>query len=151
MVVLGRGLRPTQRGCRQPKSGRQTCTRKGRLRQTGRVRQPKRHCLLCLLNDNNYNSGLREGSVITTALRRNGPLGLWSRPQRGQGEGKGAEEQNYNPFRLRSRVYYGRGCGGPITCVSLRPGTVLRDCACLTEHTLSPSVRLTRTATENRG
>ena len=31
--------------------------------------------------------------MITTALRRNGPLGLWSRPQRGKGEGKGAEEQ----------------------------------------------------------
>ncbi len=71
----------------------------------GGGRQPKRHCRLCLLTDNNsktlglwyrpqrlFNSGLREGSAITTALRRNGPLGLWSRPQRGQGEGKGAEE-----------------------------------------------------------
>ncbi len=26
---FGEGLRPTQRGCRQPKSGRQTFTRKG--------------------------------------------------------------------------------------------------------------------------
>ena len=31
----GGGLRPTQRGCRQPKSGRQTFTRKGRLRADG--------------------------------------------------------------------------------------------------------------------
>jgi hypothetical protein len=80
----GGGLRPTQRGCRQPKSGRQTFTRKGRLRQMGREDNQKRHCRLCLLNDNNYNtlglwyrpqcvflnSGLRE----RISLRRNGPL-----------------------------------------------------------------------------
>jgi hypothetical protein len=29
----------------------------------------------------------------TTWVKR--PLGLWSRPQRGQGGGKGAEEQNF--------------------------------------------------------
>ena len=97
-------------------------------------------------------SGRREGSVITTALDGMGRCGLWSRPQRGQGEGKGAEEQagvgNRVPFAYDRE--YGRGWCQERAC-SLRPGTVLRDCACLTEHTLSPSVRLTRTATENRG
>ena len=141
----------TQETKRQPKDGRQTIAREIGLSKTGRGRQPKWHCRGCVSLLTTTYSGRREGSVITTALDGMGRCGLWSRPQRGQGEGKGAEEQNYNPFRLRSRVYYGRGCGGPITCVSLRPGTVLRDCACLTEHTLSPSVRLTRTATENRG
>jgi hypothetical protein len=33
----------------------------------------------------------------TTRVKR--PLGLWSRPQRGQGEGKGAEEQNFPGLR----------------------------------------------------
>ena len=70
-----------------------------------------------------FNSGLREGSVITTALDGMGRCGLWSRPQRGQGEGQGAEEQEKLPFTLRSGVM--AGDGGPNVRVSLRSGTVL--------------------------
>jgi hypothetical protein len=47
----GGGRETTQRASRQPKSGRQTSTRKGRLSADGRVRRQKRHCRLCLLND----------------------------------------------------------------------------------------------------
>ncbi len=144
---FGGGLRPTQRGCRQPKSGRQTCTRKGRLRQTGRVRQPKRHCLLCLLNDNNYNSGLREGSVITTALRRNGPLGLWSRPQRGQGEGKGAEGQS--PFRYLGESEPGRRRLETCLLSAFGYGAEGPQEWWAKPHTL-PSVRLTLTAAKKQ-
>ncbi len=45
----------------------------------------------------------------TTRVKR--PLGLWSWPQRGQGEGKGAEEQNFPDLRafrgdkLRTRAW----------------------------------------------
>ena len=45
--------------------------------------------------------------MITTALDGMGRCGLWSRPQRGQGEGKGAEEQEKLPFPLRSGVMAG--------------------------------------------
>jgi hypothetical protein len=69
--------------------------------------------------------------------------GLDHNGQRGQGEGKKAEEQT--PWRLlglRPGIVLRLAC-------SLRPGTVLRDCVYLTlEHTHSPSVRLTRTAAE---
>ena len=61
--------------------------------------------------------------MITTALDGMGRCGLWSRPQRGQGEGKGAEEQEKLPFPLRSGVM--AGDGGPNVRVSLRSGTVL--------------------------
>ena len=58
-------------------------------------------------------SGLREGSVIATALDGMGRCGLWSRPQRGQGEGKWAEEQN-------SLVAYDRELWPGMTCQSVR-------------------------------
>ena len=127
MVVLGRGLRPTQRGCRQPKSGRQTFTRKGRLRQTGRGRQPKRHCRLCLLNDNNYNSGLREGSVITTALRRNGPLEFMVSTTTGErGEVKGLKKQaEVGVGSLTLTIANIAWDGARKLACSLRSGTVL--------------------------
>ena len=65
--------------------------------------------------------------MITTALDGMGRCGLWSRPQRGQGEGKGAEEQagvgNRVPFAY-DREFIMAGDGAHVR-VSLRSGTVL--------------------------
>ena len=71
-------------------------------------------------------SGRREGSVITTALDGMGRCGLWSRPQRGQGEGKGAEEQagvgNRVPFAYdREFIMAGDGARNVrVLCVRVR-------------------------------
>ena len=59
--------------------------------------------------------------MITTALRRNGPLGL-SRPQRGRGKVKGLK--NNQESRTLTIANYSRGWGWKLAC-SLRSGTVL--------------------------
>jgi len=71
-----------------------------------------------------------------------GPLGLWSRPQRGQGGGKGAEEQCSLALLALA------GGRAPQRACCLCPGMVLRDVCGLPTRTLSPSVQLTRTTTE---
>ena len=78
----------------------------------------------------------------TTRVR--GPLGLWSRPQRGQGGGKGAEEQCSLALLALA------GGRAPQRACCLCPGMVLRDMCGLPNRTLSPSVQLTRTATEQQ-
>jgi hypothetical protein len=80
------------------------------------------------------------GDHHTTRVR--GPLGLWSRPQRGQGGGRGAEEQ-YSLALLALA-----GGRAPQRACCLCPGMVLRDVCGLPTRTLSPSVQLTRTTTE---
>ena len=72
--------------------------------------------------------------------------GLDHKTTTGKGGGKGVEEQV--PWQLTTALSQGKSWR--VRACTLSPGTVLRDCVCLTEHTLSPSVRLTRTATENR-
>ena len=116
------------------------------------------HCRCCLFNDNYNtlsfltttcvsNSGLREGSVITTALRRNGPLGL-SRPQRGRGKVKGLK--NNQESRTLTIANYSRGWGCKKICVFSAFGYgAVRDCGGQ-NRTLSPSVRLTRTAAKKQ-
>ncbi len=74
-----------------------------------------------------------------------GRCGLWSRPTTGKGEGKGAEETSLVP---NAYVEYCRGEAD--RACSLRSGTVLRESGGQ-NRTLSPSVRLTRTAAKNRG
>ena len=84
------------------------------------------------------------GDHHTTRVR--GPLGLWFRPQRGQRGGKGAEEQGRSLALLALA-----GGRAPQRACCLCPGMVLRDVCGLPTRTLSPSVQLTRTATDNRG
>ena len=82
------------------------------------------------------------GDHHTTRVR--GPLGLWSRPQRGQGGGKGAEEQCSLALLALA------GGRAPQRACCLCPGMVLRDVCGLPTRTLSPSVQLTRTTTEQQ-
>ena len=80
------------------------------------------------------------GDHHTTGVR--GPLGLWFRPQRGQGGSKGAEEQGSLALLALA------GGRAPQRACCLCPGMVLRDVCGLPTRTLSPSVQLTRTTTE---
>jgi hypothetical protein len=82
------------------------------------------------------------GDHHTTRVR--GPLGLWFRPQRGQGGGKGAEEQGSLALLALA------GGRAPQRACCLCPGMVLRDVCGLPTRTLSPSVQLTRTTTEQQ-
>ena len=86
--------------------------------------------------------GLRVSTTMGFDTRRTGqtkgPLGLWSRPQRGQGEGKGAEEQaslsltaNIAGDRQTVRVLCVRvrclgDCGGQNRTLSLQSDSPVR-------------------------
>ena len=74
-----------------------------------------------------------------------GPLGL-SRPQRGRGEGKGAEGQS--PFRYLRESQQGRR--GSTTCLLSAFGYGAVEESGGRNRTLSSSVRLTRTAAKKQ-
>ena len=90
---------------------------------------------------------LRVSTTMGLDTRRTGqtqgPLGLWSPPQRGQEGGKGAEEQT--SLSLTANNAGDRRAVLDCLC----PGMVLRDCGGQ-NRTLSASVQLTRTATEQQ-
>jgi hypothetical protein len=78
----------------------------------GRERQLIRSVCCWLLNVNNKARGTAylastavHGAQVVGGMQKNHttrvkrPLGLWTRPQRGQGEGKGVEEQNFPGLR----------------------------------------------------
>jgi hypothetical protein len=69
-----------------------------------------------------HNAQVVGGMHKNYTTRVKGPLGLWSRPQRGQGGGKGAEEQ----CSLGLRACRGETSANVLDC--LCPGMVLTVC-----------------------
>ena len=96
----------------------------------------------CLLNDNVC---LNSGLCLLNDTDGMGPLGL-SRPQRGRGEGKGAEGQS--PFRYLCESEQGRR--GSTTCLFSAFGYGAVEESGGRNRTLSSSVRLTRAAAKKQ-
>jgi hypothetical protein len=99
--LFGGGRETTQMASKQPKSGRQTTREKVDEVKDGRVRRLNSQRVLlttyrqqqgswdCLMSTAVHGAqvvgGMQKNHTTTTRVKR--PLGLWSRPQRGQGGG----------------------------------------------------------------
>jgi hypothetical protein len=110
---------------------------------------------VCLVTTAAFHSDLREGSVITTAQRRNRPHGLWSRPcgKSGDKRGKDKAGTRMNKSRVHTRAQgllsrFAYGSGG--SCLPHLSNTRQSDSHEQTDTGSSAMTEARRTTTTSR-